>query len=103
VRTLFEHTQEILEVARAGNGAETTDFALLVRPDGGLHFVMEAPFTLDAVQAEQGACAGFHVKRSAAGIRVMGRRGGETCTLETRSLLPAGPALYLVAPASSRT
>ena len=38
------NAQRIFDVASSASGNE--DFALLIRPDGGLHFVMESPFSL---------------------------------------------------------
>jgi hypothetical protein len=40
--TLLENAQRIFDVARASGDGDQSDFALLIRPDGGLHFVMEA-------------------------------------------------------------
>jgi len=49
VDTFLDNAREIMAVAGATN--ESGDFAVLVRPDGGLHFIMEAPFTLGAAAA----------------------------------------------------
>lgn len=85
--TLFENAQRIFEVAQAGalSGANAEDFALLIRPDGGLHFVMESPFSIDGAAAYAGAESAFRVTRSRYGVRVQGRSGTADCVLEERS------------------
>jgi hypothetical protein len=81
----FQNAQQILDTARAGMDSENDDFALLIRPDGGLHFVMETPFSLDAAALHAGADAAYHVSRSCAGVRVTGRSMGRDCVLEYRN------------------
>ena len=44
----FENAHRIFEVARSGQEDGPQDFALLVKPDGGLHFIMESPFSIEA-------------------------------------------------------
>ena len=47
----LENAQRIFDVAKSGqdgsNDGENQDFALLIRPDGVLHFVMESPFSIE--------------------------------------------------------
>jgi hypothetical protein len=81
--TLFENTQRIFEVAQSGG--DNQDFALLIRPDGGLHFVMESPFSIEGAAAYAGAQSAFRVTRSRDGVRVQGRSGSGDCVLEERS------------------
>jgi hypothetical protein len=73
VDTFLENAQRIFDVARADNGAESSDFALLVQPDGSLHFVMESTMSLDAVARENGARTAYLVSRSNGEVRVSGR------------------------------
>lgn len=102
--TFLENAQRIFEVARNAAGsdgsAENSDFALLVRPDGSLHMVMEAELNLDAVAAENGARTAYRVSRSQTGVRVFGRNGSRRCELTeskaARELLRDLP-LYLIA------
>ena len=83
-------------------GEESSDFALLVRPDGSLHMVMEAELNLDAVAAENGARIGYRVSRSKTGVRVSGRNGVSRCEFSesrgARELVRDQP-LYLIAAA----
>lgn len=60
------------------------DFALLVRPDGGLHFIMETPFSIEAAAIHAGAQAAYQITRSRDAVRVTGRSMGRDCVLEHR-------------------
>jgi hypothetical protein len=81
----LENAHRIFDVARCGTDAENQDFALLIREDGGLHFVMETPFSIEAAALECGARAAYRVTRSRGGVRVAGQSGGKNCTLEERN------------------
>jgi hypothetical protein len=83
--TLFENAHRIFDVARSGAAAGNQDFALLIRPDGGLHFVMESPFSIEAAAQHCGAQTAYRITRSLAGVRVDGRRGNRNCVLEESS------------------
>jgi hypothetical protein len=80
----LENATRIFETASLSEGADSSDFALLVRPDGALHFVMETPFTLDAAAIHAGAQTAYRVTRSKDTIRVDGQSGGRNCVLEQR-------------------
>jgi hypothetical protein len=82
--TFFENAQSIFEVARASVGTENQDFALLIRPDGGLQFVMESPFSIEAAALDCGARTSYRVTRSRDGVSVHGRSPGRNCLLEER-------------------
>ena len=100
--SLIENARRILDVAREGD-EDNQDFALLIRPDGVLHFVMESPFSIEAAAIHAGAQSAFRITRSRDGVRVEGRRSGkstmEQCVLQERSqrsqLLP-DQALYRI-------
>lgn len=78
----LDNAQKILDVARAGDSTENADFALLVRPDGGLHLIMESPLSLDAASVYTGASTAYRVVKSQNGIRVTGRSHDQNCVLE---------------------
>lgn len=81
----IENAQRIFNIARSDGSAETNDFALLIRPDGGLHVVMESTLSLDAVAADCGAQIAYRVTKTiGGGVRVVGRRGSQECVLEQR-------------------
>ena len=82
MNSFLENAQQLFDVARADNKAEDLDFALLVRPDGGLHLIMEssAPFDSPVDYAE--ARVAYRVTRSGGGVRVQGKNGAQTCLLE---------------------
>jgi hypothetical protein len=86
--SLLENTQRIFDVARSADG-ENQDFALLIRPDGVLHFVMESPFSIEGAASYAGAQSAYRITRSRDGVRVQGRRADrgmlEECLLEERS------------------
>lgn len=79
--TFFENARRLYDSAGAASG-EPADFAVLVRNDGGLHFVMETPLTLDAAWQDAGAKTAYRVTRSQAGLRVEGMEGGRRCLIE---------------------
>lgn len=84
---LFDNAQRIFEVACSGPDGEAgaaQDFALLIRPDGGLHFVMETPFSLEGAASYAGAEAAYRVTRSRDGVRVQGRSASGDCVLQRR-------------------
>src|SRR5215831_5320330 len=82
----LENAQQIFDVARSGGSGETGDFALLIRPDGGLHLVMESPLSLDAAAIYGGARTAYRVTRvSGGGVRVEGRSGSQECLIEQRA------------------
>jgi hypothetical protein len=81
----FENAERIFDVARSCADAESQDFALLVHPDGGLHFVMESPFSIESAAAHAGARIGYRITRSPDGVRVQGYSAGRNCVLEERA------------------
>jgi len=88
--SLIENAQRIFDVARSGADGANQDFALLIRPDGVLHFVMESPFSIEAAAIHAGAQSAYRITRSRDGVRVQGRgadRGGvvRECLLEERN------------------
>jgi hypothetical protein len=89
--TFFENARRIFDVAKSAASTENQDFALLIRPDGGLHFVMESSFSTEAVALHCGARTAYRVTRSRDGVRVDGRGGGRNCVLEESS----GPHAFL--------
>jgi hypothetical protein len=106
--SLIENTQRIFDVARAGaqggNDVDNQDFALLIRPDGVLHFIMESPFSIEAAAIHAGAQSAFRITRSRDGVRVQGQRADkgmmEECLLQERSprsVLLRDQPLYLIA------
>jgi hypothetical protein len=80
--TLLENAQRIFDIARSGD--DNQDFALLIRPDGGLHFVMESPFSIDAAATHAGSQTAFRITRSRGRVTVQGRSAHRDCILEER-------------------
>ncbi len=79
----FDNAQRLFDVARSDDSTESNDFALLIRPDGGLHFVMESPVSLEAAAVHGGARTAYRVTKTANGtVRVTGRDGDRECTLQ---------------------
>ena len=81
----LDNAQRILDVARAAGANGNEEFALIIRPDGGLHFIMESPVSLEAASACAGARSAYRVTRSRNGVRVEGRTYGRQCVLEQRN------------------
>jgi hypothetical protein len=82
VDTFLLNAQHILNVAKSDSSGEHSEFALLIRPDGGIHMIMESELTLDAAAIEAGAKTAYRVTRSANGVRVTGSEGQRHCQLE---------------------
>ena len=81
----LENAMKIFDVAQSDGNGEPDDFALLVRPDGGLHFVMASPLSLEAAAVHGGARTAYRVTKTASGgVRVAGRDGNRECILEQR-------------------
>jgi len=105
---LFENARQIFDVASAADAlSDPQDFALLIRPDGGLHFVMESPFSMEAAAIHAGARSAYRVTRSRDGVRVQGKSGSagcvmSDCVLEQRNpfknLLPDQPLYCITSP-----
>jgi hypothetical protein len=85
VDVFLENAQKIFDVARSDESTEPNDFALLIRPDGGLHFVMES--SLDRLEAKmEEAPSAYRVTRAGNGeVRVAGRNGDQECLLTQRA------------------
>lgn len=94
----LENAQRIFDVARSDAGAEPNDFALLIRPDGGLHFVMESPqdpaLALEAAVHGEARSAYRITKTSEGGVRVTGRSGSRECVFAVSggAVRPGGAA-----------
>jgi hypothetical protein len=85
VDVFLENAQQIFDVARLDESTEPNDFALLILPDGGLHFVMESsPDRLEAQMEE--APSAYRVTKAGNGeVRVAGRKGDRECLLTQRA------------------
>ncbi len=93
VDAFLDNAQRIFEVARSDDSAEPKDFALFIRPDGGLHFVMESPLgeptAPEAAVLRGEARIAYRVTKSAGGeVRVTGRTGNRECILTQNSTRP---------------
>lgn len=95
-----DNAQKIFDVAQADTSGSQDQFALMIRPDGGLHFMMHTPLSLEAAAMEVGAQSAYLVTKSRSGVRVEGRRQGESCVFEKRhpqTYLLRDQPLYLIA------
>lgn len=100
MENFLDNAQRILDVAQAAGSNGNEEFALIVGPDGGLHFIMESPVSLEAASVYAGARSAYRVTRSRTGIRVEGKTFGQQCVLEQRNIraeLFRDQALYLTA------
>ena len=92
--TFLLNAQRIFDVACAGSGADSSEFALLLRRDGGIHLIMEAEMTLDAVMAHNDASSAYYVRRSRDRVRVTGSDGSRHCELEESSHRDRWPGVF---------
>ena len=70
------NAQRIFDVARADSSGGDSEFALLIRPNGGVQMFMGSADRLD------GLGVFYKVKRSSRAVRVTGQQGGRRCELE---------------------
>jgi hypothetical protein len=99
VDTFLLNAQRIFDVARADGSGGDSEFALLIRPDGGLQMFM------GSAAPSGGSGVVYNVKRSSRGVRVTGQGGGRRCELEEttrpqflRELLKDQPLYSVSAP-----
>jgi hypothetical protein len=103
VDAFLDNAQRIFDVAGADDSNSFDDFAIVIRPDGGLHFIMGSPVSLDGASAYAGAQSAYRVTRSPHGVRVDGKSYGrdgflQHCSVERRdprAELFRDQALYL--------
>ena len=82
----LDNAQKIFDVARSDETTEPSDFALLIRPDGGLHFVMEP-----SLETPVTAHIAYRVTKTGNGeVRVAGRNGDRECVLTQRAAQKPG-------------
>lgn len=83
VRTLLETTQHIFDVAQTARDLDDTprEFALALRPDGGMHFIMESPVSIEGAASYAGARAVWKIRSSRQGVSVEGRDGNSAILL----------------------
>lgn len=82
----LDNARRIFEVAKADPSAPDEQFAVMIRPDGGLHLMMQTPVSLEAAALDAGAESAFMITRSHGQVRVEGHRRGERCLLEKRNI-----------------
>jgi hypothetical protein len=105
VDIFLDNAQRIFDVAGADDSNTFDEFAIVVRPDGGLHFIMGSPVSIEGASAYAGAQSTYRVTRSPHGVRVDGKTLGQDgyvqhCSLERRDAraeLFRDRALYLTA------
>ena len=101
----LDNAQRIFDVARADDSNTFDEFAIVIRPDGGLHFIMESPVSVEGASAYAGGQTTYRVTRSRDGVRVEGKNFGrdgflQHCSVEQRDVraeLFRDRALYLTA------
>src|ERR1019366_6975989 len=76
VDVFLDNAQRIFDVARADDSGTFDEFAIVIRPDGGLHFIMESPVSVEGASAYAGAQTTYRVSRSPQGVRVDGKSFG---------------------------
>jgi hypothetical protein len=83
VPTLENRTETILDIASTP-GSDMAGVIVMDR-QGGFRMMDGTGWSLTGLAAEFGAECVFRIERRAAGVRVEGRKGLETCLLERRS------------------
>ncbi|HVN04282.1 MAG TPA: hypothetical protein VMT86_07675 [Bryobacteraceae bacterium] len=94
--------ESIFETARQAErtGLPDADLAILIGPQGGIHMLPAAGWSLAGLLAEHGARTAYRVTREDGAVRLEGRSGPHTCLLRSASSreiareLLSGPYAY---------
>lgn len=98
--TFLRLTEQLLEIAQAGEGA--CDLTILVDAGGGLFLSSLCDWPLDRLAAERGAQAGWRIRRRREGVRIEACADARRCRFYPKPALipdrlPAGSAQLLPA------
>jgi hypothetical protein len=87
VGAFWADAQSIFETARQAfrHGEPDCDWAFLIGPQGDLHMLEAAGWTLPALLAQYGAQRVYRVTRERGCIRLEGRSASDTCQLQSES------------------
>lgn len=88
--TFFENAERIFDVARSDSSGEPNEFTLLIRPDGGMHIVMDSEVPVDGglVDGDRSEVATVYrvTKTAGGGVQVSGRSGDRECMLRREAV-----------------
>lgn len=73
VNDLLDKTRAVFDVARAATDSDPVEFALAMRDDGGMHFIMETPFSIEGIRSCTAVRSIWRIRRSREGVSVDGR------------------------------
>jgi hypothetical protein len=99
VSRFVDHAREILEAAESATarGETCSDLTILIGRDGAIRMFADSDWPLDSLAWYHGAQAGYRVSERRGSVRVEGREGLRTCTMQ--SVTPAESARRLLASA----
>ncbi len=80
------------------SGSPDCDWAILIGPDGGIHVLEAAGWTLSGLLAQHGARTVYRVTRQCGSVRLEGRSGADACLLRSESPAAAARCLLYAAP-----
>ena len=80
-----ENAVNLLDVAESAlrAGHAPSDMSILISPEGGIRMVADSDWPLESLQAHHGARLAYRVSQQDQKVRVEGKAGSRTCTLET--------------------
>jgi len=84
VGIFLKRAEEILDVAVSTSIGGSSDFAILIRHDGGMQIFDGIGWELTGLMAEYGAREVYKIERRLTLIRVAGQSGSQTCLLERK-------------------
>ncbi|HUO30816.1 MAG TPA: hypothetical protein VMU80_16445 [Bryobacteraceae bacterium] len=87
VGAFWADAESLFETARQAEqaGLPDCDLAILIGPQGGIHMLPAAGWSLTGLLAEHGAQTAYRVTREHGGLRLEGRSGPDTCLLRRAS------------------
>ena len=80
-----EDAQNLLDAAESasGNGQSCSEMTILIGQDGAIRLLSDSDWPLDSLARHHGARSAYRVSERAGSVRVDGREGARTCTIES--------------------
>ena len=114
----LENAESIWQAAESAAfaGHRPSDLTILIGTDGAIRMLADCDWPLDSLSRHHGARMAYRVREQNGKLRLDGKSGSQTCTLETRTPhsvarqllaahcpLPAPHYLWLNPPSTART
>ena len=80
-----ERAQDIMDAAESASahGQACSQMTILIGQDGAIRMLADSDWPLDSLAWHHGARSAYRVTERAGAVRVEGREGSRTCTIES--------------------